>query len=733
MTAPIVKSYLISFQKYKWFGLASFALAVAGATIVAAEPEPPPSFVGDSQLAYTSDSVSFSKTGTEIQQQGKELKEEFLLSNQVIETVAKKLNISPKTLALNISLNLPKKNKAGDLETNLIGLEYKDNDPNIIKHVLQEMMQTMVQLSQNVNTGRLKAIIEKINHLLPQAKAELQIAEKNLEEYDRRERPAILVAENGSLLNGITLSQNQQRQISLTIAGIEAQIRSLQSKLGLTVAQAYVSSALSADPIIANLRTQIYQTESQITLLQKDLRPEHPTMVQLRRQKQSAEELLQKRATEVLGGGGLASPIRDNIAGIRTQSSLDPTRQALANQLVTLQTQRETLQEQLNQQIRQEDKLRKEYSAIPNKQLERSRLEQVVVLKKAIYDEIEAKLTDVKAAEAETVSSLNIAKPPSVKVDIVKSTSPVVTLAIGGVLGAGIGAGIIFLMGSMEGIFKTYEDIRANLKQREIQLLGELPLMSVDDLDAGGLPTIAALSSPYLEFYELFRSNLRRIHGKTLKVILITSIGHQEGKTVSAYNLGIASARAGKRTLIIELDLRSPSGAASLKVSPNLDANLEPLLYYASLSDCIHLVPDVENLYIIPSPGVLAQSAAIIESSEIRRLMADARERFDLVILDTQPLTSSNDTYLIQPYSDGMILVTRPLYTKEALLGETIDQLVEAELGLLGAIINAADIAVPIPEPMRDLPLESPITISDTTELAKEEESVEVPVGAMIK
>jgi capsular exopolysaccharide synthesis family protein len=257
---------------------------------------------------------------------------------------------------------------------------------------------------------------------------------------------------------------------------------------------------------------------------------------------------------------------------------------------------------------------------------------------------------------------------------------------------------VIFLLGSLEGTFKTREDIRESLKQREVALLGELPLMPVDDLPQEAVPAILSGDSPYLEFYEKFRSNLRRVGGKNFKVVLITSTSSLEGKTASAYNLGIASARAGKRTLIIETDLRSPSRCTSLNVIPDPEATIEPLRYYANLSECIRLVPDVENLYILPSPGPVRQSAAILESSEMRRLMEDVRERFDLVILDTSPLSISNDPLLIQPYSDGIVLVARPHYTQENMLGEAIDQLVEAELGLLGAIINGADIIVSVPE-----------------------------------
>ena len=708
MTPPIVKRYLIAFEKYKWIGLASFVAVVAGSTVVAVQPEPPISYVADSALTYTRPPVSFSKTGTEIQQQGQELKEPVLLSDQIIEAVAEKINVKAKTIGTNIAIILPKKNaRTGELESPIIELKYIDSNPKRAQEILRELMQAMIKLSGEINTGRLRAIIQKINERLPEAKSELQGAERKLEQYDRIQRPAILAAENGSLLAAVTSSQNQQRQIQLTIAGIEAQTRSLQDKLGLNVDQAYVSSALSADLIIANLRSQIYQTESQIALLRKDLRPEHPTMVQLRRQKQATEELLQQRAAEVMGGGGTAAPLAGNITGIRAQSNLDPARQQLANQMVTLQTQKETLQQQLAQQIREEGQLRQDYSQIPNKQLERSRLEQEVGLKKSIYDQMQVKLTDAKTAEAETVTSLSIARLPSVTADAKKPKSVPITLAVGGFLGLVIGGGVIFLLGSLEGTFKTREDIRESLKQREVLLLGELPIMPVDGLDSEAVPVVLSPDSPYLEFYEKFRSNLRRIGGKNLKVLLITSVSSYEGKTASAYNLGIASARAGKRTLIIETDLRSPSRCSSLKVTPDPDATIEPLRYYGSLSQCIRLVPDVENLYIIPSPGPIRQSAAVIESSEIRRLMEDARERYDLVILDTSPLSLSNDPLLIQPYSDGIVLVARPHFTEENMLGEAIDQLVESELGLLGAIINGADIIVSLPQSVESSPVSS--------------------------
>ncbi|WP_088242020.1 GumC family protein [Calothrix rhizosoleniae] len=697
MTPPILKRYIIAFEKYKWIGIASFTLIVAGSTVVAIQPPPPTKYVASAALTYSGPTVSFSATGSQIQQQGQELRKGFLLSDAIINAVAAKVKVKAKILAKNIDLKLPRKNKAGELESTIIELKYQGTNAKQSEETLSAFMQAMIQLSAVRNTRRLEAIIKKINERLPQVKKELTSAEKKLETYDRIQGPAILAAQNGILLNGITGSQNQQRQIQLTLSGIDAQIRSLQSKLGLNVNEAYVSSALSADPILASLRSQIYQVESQMEVLRKDLRPEHPTVVQLQRQKEAAETLLQQRAGEVVGGNGSTAPLPPTVKGIRAQSNLDPARQQLANQLVALQTQKETLKQQLIDQNREEKRLRQEYSLIPNKQLERSRLEQEVLLKKAVYDKIQAKLVDAKTAEAETVSSLGIARNPVAKAPATIPRSIPITLGVGIFMGLLVGGGIIFLLGSLEGTFKTREDIRNSLKQQEVAILAEIPWiwMSGEETKSHLLPTVLTTTSPYLEFYEKLRSNIRRVGENSVKVVLITSIGSGEGKTVSSYNLGIASARAGKRTLIIETDLRSPSQCQSLQVTPNGDGNLEPLHYYSSLSECIHLVPEVENLYIVPSPGPILQSAAILESSEMRRLMEDARQRFDLVILDTNPLGISNDALLMQPYSDGMVLVTRPNYTQENILVEAVDELLESDLGLLGAVINATDIDVP--------------------------------------
>jgi Mrp family chromosome partitioning ATPase len=127
----------------------------------------------------------------------------------------------------------------------------------------------------------------------------------------------------------------------------------------------------------------------------------------------------------------------------------------------------------------------------------------------------------------------------------------------------------------------------------------------------------------------------------------------------------------------------------------------------------MQLAPDIENLYVVPSPGPQRKAAAILESSELKRLFEEARGRFDLVVVDSPALSLCNDSLLLEPLADGIIIVTRPGYTQESILSKAIEELLEAELPLLGAIINGVDHPI------------SPSFVEEISPEYEEEESLE--------
>ncbi|GBL12563.1 GumC family protein [Microcystis aeruginosa] len=740
MAAPIVKRFLISLDQNKFVGIFVFLVCLGGSAIFALLPDPekPPTFyraVG--QLAYRVPPPAFTSTGTQLQEQGRAIDRDLLLSPRVLINTAKKLQFNQEQIVKirdqDLKITFPGEAEAQNNNVNRptttdqpqeVLLELTADSQAKAELILETLMKEMVEYSRWLNTSQLRARIEALGVRLNEVQKDLTRAEEKFYRYISTQGSDLLAIQDGSLFAAITSSQQQQREIRLALQGIQGQIDSLSKQLDLTPDQAYTSSALSADPIIASIRAQILDTEAQLERLEKDLRPEHPTVVKLRKQQQVNESLLQKRATEVIGKDGVLTALPSNR--IRQQSNLDAARQQLAGQLVALQTQREGLMKQLESLVTQEQQLRSQYERFPDKQLQQARLTQAVAFQRGIYENILNSLVDAQAAEAETVGSLTVAQPPVAEPieQVFNRKNRTLILLAGAGLGTLAGLGTILLLAVIDDRLHSPQELREALISRDILLLGQLPI--VRNLEGEEIePILVDADANYLPYYERLRSTLRRIgSSETVKVVVITSITGEEGKTATAYNLAIAAALAGRRTLLVEGDLRSLSKAEKIGVIPDPNSFSEPLLYYGAKSKSIRLAPNIENLSILPSPGPQKQAAAIIESSELQLILKDSRGRFDLVIVDTPSLSSCNDALLLEELADGIILVTRPAITRSSLLSEATDQLIEAEVKILGAVINYVDMTMTLKTAEPELPA----LIVPSTQGQTEVEEVKVEV-----
>ncbi|MCZ8064819.1 MAG: GumC family protein [Microcystis sp.] len=740
MAAPIVKRFLISLDQNKFVGIFVFLVCLGGSAIFALLPDPekPPTFyraVG--QLAYRVPPPAFTSTGTQLQEQGRAIDRDLLLSPRVLINTAQKLQFNQEQIVKirdqDLKITFPGEAEGQNNNANRptttdqpqeVLLELTADSQTKAELILETLMKEMVEYSRWLNTSQLRARVEALGVRLNEVQKDLTRAEEKFYRYISTQGSDLLAIQDGSLFAAITSSQQQQREIRLALQGIQGQIDSLSKQLDLTPDQAYTSSALSADPIIASIRAQILDTEAQLERLEKDLRPEHPTVVKLRKQQQVNESLLQKRATEVIGKDGVLTALPSNR--IRQQSNLDAARQQLAGQLVALQTQREGLLKQLESLVTQEQQLRSQYERFPDKQLQQARLTQAVAFQRGIYENILNSLVDAQAAEAETVGSLTVAQPPVAEPieQVFNRKNRTLILLAGAGLGTLAGLGTILLLAVIDDRLHSPQELREALISRDILLLGQLPI--VRNLEGEEIePILVDADANYLPYYERLRSTLRRIgSSETVKVVVITSITGEEGKTATAYNLAIAAALAGRRTLLVEGDLRSLSKADKIGVIPDPNSFSEPLLYYGAKSKSIRLAPNIENLSILPSPGPQKQAAAIIESSELQLILKDSRGRFDLVIVDTPSLSSCNDALLLEELADGIILVTRPAITRSSLLSEATDQLIEAEVKILGAVINYVDMTMTLKTAEPELPA----LIVPSTQGQTEVEEVKVEV-----
>ncbi|MGY6529876.1 MAG: GumC family protein [Cyanobacterium sp.] len=710
MAPPIVTRFFISLNEHKWLGLVVFALITGGSFLFTLVPEPErqeDKILAFGRLSVNSPVATFTSAGESVSSQGRLTNIRDLISQQVIENIANRVDFNlrqTERAVADLILSLPEEEEGqgrrnNDNRVRLITFRYDGGaTPEQSRDVLQAFLEEVVNESYRVNTVRLQDRINDLQRRLANVQEDVKQAEQNYYNYISNEGALLLSIQDGSLFGGITSSEQQKRQLDVLLSGIDAEIQTLQQQLQLTPEEAYVSSALSADPIIANLRALILQNDLELQRLQRDLREDHPTMVELREQKALNQRLIEERGREVIGTDRVFQPIRGSV---RDASNLDQTRAQLAARLINLQGQRNAVAGQLAAVEEVQNTLRQEYEQFPERQTQQTSLIQKVQAQRVLYETIFAALVDAQSAEAEADSSFTIVQPaflirePSPAVP--PGASPILIVGIGVVIGFASAMGIIFLFATLDERLHTPKELQDFFMERDVPLLAELPMVVNPEPFRKAMPIIFESDSPYSRFYERLRSNIRRLGGDNTKVVLVSSVIANEGRTVTAYNLAIASANAGKRTLLVELDLRdkNPGSRKYFQLQPDPALSSNPISYYdfqgargGDLNSLIQRVIEIPNFSIVPSPGIQKQAPAILESSEIKAFLRYVRSQYDFVVIDSPSLSSCNDALLLEPFVDGIILVTHPGKSLRNLLGTTIDDFIEEELPLIGAVIN---------------------------------------------
>ncbi len=206
---------------------------------------------------------------------------------------------------------------------------------------------------------------------------------------------------------------------------------------------------------------------------------------------------------------------------------------------------------------------------------------------------------------------------------------------------------------------------RVNSKA-DIEKITQTPIIGeVGHSDPEDLPLVIKNNSRKFiaEQFRIIRTNLQYVLGKVEKpVIIVTSTFSGEGKSFVSTNIGGVIAVSGKRTLIMEFDIRKPKVAAGLGIHIRKGIT-NFIVGNASLDDLIVPVDDVPGLFMLPCGPVPPNPAELILSPAIKELFDYARKKFDTVIVDTAPVGVVSDAQVLAEYADAAMYIVRQGYT----------------------------------------------------------------------
>ncbi|MBI3939900.1 MAG: polysaccharide biosynthesis tyrosine autokinase [Acidobacteria bacterium] len=262
---------------------------------------------------------------------------------------------------------------------------------------------------------------------------------------------------------------------------------------------------------------------------------------------------------------------------------------------------------------------------------------------------------------------------------------------IGMLVGVLLGGVFAFVLESLDTSIGTIEDVEEYISA---SVLGVIPHIQIEEVMSrlkledfpshvtgedlsrfSRLVTHFDQKSVAAESYRTLKTNvagaLARNGSKGKKVILITSSVLQEGKTTSSCNIALAFAQGGQKTLLIDADLRRPitDKVFGVERSPGLT---EVLFGTRTLKECCRtvedfilgdfglkmaqLTPGLGFLYLLPAGRIADNPAELLNSVAMDKLIAEAREMFEIVVIDVSPVLPVADASILAPKVDGVIM-----------------------------------------------------------------------------
>lgn len=346
---------------------------------------------------------------------------------------------------------------------------------------------------------------------------------------------------------------------------------------------------------------------------------------------------------------------------------------------------------------------------LPETQALESKLMEQVETYKRETDRLRTELQSAQineAAEAGQVEVVDLAAAPGSPIG--SGRSPKIVLALA--LGFGLGLIAAYILENKRSVIRKREELEHVLQIPNLALVpqlrgsgttskllprfsrngnGHLPIASLPEL-----VTVNDRRSSVAEAYRTLRTNLLFSAAvRALRSIVVTSPGAAEGKSMTAANLAVAFAQQGHRVLLLDCDLRR-SRIHKIFEQPELPGLTNVLIGGVATDEAIRPTK-IERLFIMPAGAMPPNPAELLGSSQMRALVEQLRDQFDVLIIDSPPLLAASDGAILSRMVDGAIVVVRAGRTERNALKTAIQQLDTVGARVLGTVLNDPDAEVP--------------------------------------
>lgn len=543
-------------------------------------------------------------------------------------------------------------------ETNLIRVDYVDDDPELSARVVN----TLMDLARGNSIARLRqqasARLRFIEGQLVDFESQLEVAQADVQSYQEEIGVLSVEAEEAGHITNILEFERDLEELRLerelylpVLRWVEAPPDQRQAMDDAALQRMASTPALVTNPAIADLYGRIATLEEQRDSLLSDPAGAGP----LNRQVQAVQRQLEGNQVS------LAEAVGEYVAG------LDRRMSALANTVERLRSESE--------------------ARLPHATELSSRLRRVESLQR-IHETLRTQLEQTRIDEAAESGRLSVIDAAVVPHQPANGTGPIeILLALVVAFTLGVGGGLV--RDNLDDRVRSPEDV---LRLSRLAVLGSVPdLGRVPGGAKNGASTLVVRDRPdtvSAEAYRMVRTNLRfSASTGDLSTLLVTSPGPQDGKTTTAANLAVSFAQQGASTVLVDADLRRGSlhRVLGIAAAPGL---VEYLRGEQELEGVL-VSTGVERLDAVPAGELLADPTELLEGRAFQTLLASLRERYERIVVDSPPLLAVADGAILARELGATVLVVRAGQTHHDAVTRAVEQLAIAEANVLGVVVNA--------------------------------------------
>jgi succinoglycan biosynthesis transport protein ExoP len=315
-------------------------------------------------------------------------------------------------------------------------------------------------------------------------------------------------------------------------------------------------------------------------------------------------------------------------------------------------------------------------------------LKQSVDLNDKTYNDLLSRLNSARMSGELKVSGIQIldrAEVPRAPVE----PQPVRNMIVAVLLGLVLGVGLVLLMDTLDRRVKSPQDAARYLHLPLLTVVPGIGLSQGVGRDEGKaqLVTIQQPRSHAAECYRNLRTSILFSSGRPVpRTILVTSAVAGEGKSTTAANLAVVMAQSGRKTLLIDADLRRPALQRYFMREGN--RGLIRVLKEGCRVEEAAQASGIENLDLLLCHGIPSNPSELLGSDRMRGLVDGLKDRYEEVIIDSPVVISVPDAIILAARAEAVILVHRPGATDREMVRHAREKLDEVNANILGLVMN---------------------------------------------